>query len=217
MTDYAPARQNMVENQLRPNKVDDPGVLAAMGDIPRELFCPNHLKGVAYIDDTIEVAPGEHLVEPMVLAWLIQGSTPRPDDVALVVGCDTGYAAAVLARLVATVFLLVHDESVVRPVEDRLSEIGCDNVVVRVGPAAVGQPEQAPFDIIILGGGVESVPPSLTGQLGEGGRLAAVVGKGQMGKVTIFTKVGNALGRVSPFDAGIPALASLRPAPSFEF
>jgi protein-L-isoaspartate(D-aspartate) O-methyltransferase len=137
--------------------------------------------------------------------------------VALVVGCDTGYAAAVLARLVATVFLLVHDESAVRPVEDRLSEIGCDNVVVRVGPAVVGQPEQAPFDVIILGGGVESVPASLTGQLGEGGRLAAVVGKGQMGKVTIFTKVGSALGRISPFDAGIPALASLRPAPSFEF
>jgi protein-L-isoaspartate(D-aspartate) O-methyltransferase len=217
MTDYTAARNNMVENQLRPNRIEDPRLLAAMREIPREEFCPHHLRGVAYSDETIEVGPGRYLIEPLALGWMLQAAQVRPQDVALVIGCGTGYVAAVLARLAATVFLLVPDAAAARDGEALMEETGCDNVVVQVGPTAKGLPDQAPFDVILLAGAVPSIPQSLLDQLGEGGRLVAVVGDGRFGKVTVCTKVGSAVGRLTPYDAGIPPLADLRPRPTFEF
>src|SRR4051794_27442720 len=102
MTDYARQRLAMLENQLRPNRIDDPRVLSVMGELPRELFCPTSLRGVAYSDEDIDLGDGRRLIEPLALARMIQVATPQQADVALVIGCDTGYAAAVLSRLVAT-------------------------------------------------------------------------------------------------------------------
>lgn len=217
MTDYAAARNNMVENQLRPNRVDDPRLQASMREIPRELFCPHHLRGVAYSDETIEVAPDRYLIEPMVVGWMLQAARVGPEDVALVVGCDTGYVAAVLARLAATVFLLVPDAAAAEAAEEVMGEIGADNVIARVGPAADGQPEQAPFDVIVLAGTVATVPRTLLDQLGEGGRLVTVVGNERFGKVTVCTRIGGGIGRVTPYDAGIPMLKGFVPEPAFEF
>ena len=103
MIDYAVARRNMVESQIRPNKVTDPLLLAAFMEIPREQFLPKSRRGVAYVDEDIEVGEGRHLMEPMVLARLLQVAETRPSDIALDIGCATGYSTAVLARLCNTV------------------------------------------------------------------------------------------------------------------
>jgi protein-L-isoaspartate(D-aspartate) O-methyltransferase len=216
MSDYAQARHNMVENQLRTNRIDEPRLLAAMGEIPRELFCPPPLRACAYGDEDIDLGDGRHLIEPLALAKLLQTAAPRGDDVALSLGCDTGYGAAVLSRLVATVFLLVPPRLDGAAIEARLGEIGCDNVVLQPGDPRQGLSAQAPFDAIVLGGSVPEVPRRLLDQLGEGGRLVAVVNQGRIGRVTLCRKVGGVVGRLTPFDAAIPLLPELRPEPAFE-
>ena len=217
MVDFAQRRAAMVQNQLRPNRVDDPRVLAAMGAIPRERFCPPHLRGVAYGDDDIDLGDGHYLIEPLVQARLVQAAAAQPSDVALVVGCHTGCTAAVLGRLVSTVLLLVPNEAAVEAIEPVLAEIGCENVLVQVGRAADGLPAQAPFDIILLAGSVREIPETLLDQLGDGGRLVAVVGTDRGGKLTVCRRIGGVIGRTTPFDAAIPPIGELLPKPQFVF
>jgi protein-L-isoaspartate(D-aspartate) O-methyltransferase len=217
MIDYATARANMVENQLRPSRIDDPGVQQAMGEIPRELFVPRALRGCAYGDEDLALGQGRFLIEPLALGKLLQASEPRSSDVALVVGDTTGYVAAVLSRLAGTVFLLVPPGQPGEPIEALLGEQGCDNVVLQQGRADLGHPEQAPFDLILLVGSVTAVPPALLEQLGEGGRLAAVVEHGRSGKVTIARKINGAIGSITPFDAQVSRLAGLPAEMGFQF
>lgn len=217
MSDYATARENMVENQLRPSEVDDPRVIEAFREVPREIFLPARLRSVAYQDEDIDLGGDRHLIEPLVLARLMQQSRPLPEDVALVVGCHTGYAAAMLSKLVATVFLLVPDEDSAAPIESRFDEFGFDNIVVQVGPVAEGLAKQAPFNLIMLAGSVVEIPAALQGQLDEGGRLAAVMESGRSGKITIFTRVGGVLGKRQLYDARTPPIAELVRRPVFEF
>ncbi len=217
MIDYAAVRANMVENQLRPNRIDDPRLLQAMGDVPRERFVPEALRGCAYGDDDLALGGGRFLIEPLALAKLLQVAEPRPGNVALAIGDATGYAAAVLARLVATVVLLVPGEVDAGPVEALLGELGCGNVVLRTGEALAGHPAQAPYDVIVLTGSVPELPDALLDQLAEGGRLTAVVERGRSGKVTVARKVNGAVGQLTPFDAQIPRLPGLRRETGFQF
>jgi protein-L-isoaspartate(D-aspartate) O-methyltransferase len=217
MIDHAVARANMVENQLRPNRIDDPRVLEAMGSVPRELFVPSALRGCAYGDEDLDLGQGRFLIEPLALAKLLQAAEPRPEDVALVVGDALGYAAGVVSRLTATVFQLVPPDTATAPIEALLGEIGCDNVVLQSGDADAGYPAQAPYDLILLAGSVPAVPQALLEQLAEGGRLAAVVEHGRSGKVTIARKVNGAVGRLTPFDAQVSRLPGLRVETGFQF
>lgn len=217
MTDYATARENMVENQLRPSGVEDPRIHAAFRAVPREIFLPARLRPVAYQDEDIDLGNDRHLIEPLVLGRLLQASEPGPDEVALVVGCDTGYAAAVLSKLVATVFLLVPAAAAAGSIEARLDEAGFDTIIVQPGDPRVGLPKEAPFNLVLLAGSVVEPPASLLQQLDQRGRLAAVVETGRAGKVTIVTRVGDAFGAKRPFDARTPPIPELRPEPTFEF
>lgn len=217
MLDYAVARANMVENQLKPSRIDDPRVLQAMGEIPRELFVPKALRGVAYADEDLDLGGGRFLLEPLGLGKLLQAAEPRSTDVALVIGDITGYAAAVLSRLAATAFLLLPSGVASEPVETVLNGLGCDNVVLQSGDIAAGLPAQAPFDLILLAGAVPAIPPALLDQLGDQGRLAAVVEHGHSGKVTVARKVNGAIGRLTPFDARLPRLHGLSGEPGFRF
>src|SRR5919106_4719057 len=131
--DYARARLNMIDNQLRPNRIDDRTLLDAMLNVPRERFVPKGLAGVAYADEDLRLPDGRYLIEPLALARLIQSARVAGDDVVLVLGCVTGYAAAVLARLAATVILLVPDEASAAGIEPLLDELGAGNVVVVAG------------------------------------------------------------------------------------
>ena len=215
--EYARARLNMINNQLRPNRVDDPKVLDAMAHVPRERFLPKALRGVAYADEDLPLPGGNWLIEPLVLARLIQAAEVRPTDVVLVVGCTTGYAGTVLARLAGTVILL-EPQTTAAPVETLLDHLGVDNVVVVVSDdPASGHPGQAPFDIILLVGSVPAVPPALLEQIGESGRIAAVIDDGRIGKATLFTKLHGVVGQREVCDAQTPPYHGLEPRPRFAF
>jgi protein-L-isoaspartate(D-aspartate) O-methyltransferase len=215
--DYARARSNMVSNQLRPNRVDDPVVLEAMAEVPRERFLPKSLRGIAYADDDLPLANGYWLIEPLVLARLIQAAEIRPSDVVLVVGCASGYAGAVLARLAATVIVVAPTDTA-EAVEALLDDLGVDNVVVAASddPAA-GHPGQAPFDAIVVVGSTAEVPAALFEQIGEGGRVVAVVNHGRIGKATVFTKLHGVVGRREVCDAQTPLCPGLKSRPAFAF
>ena len=217
MNDYAARRHLMVEAQLRPSAIDDERLLQAMDQVPREAFLPRALKGVAYGDEDIVLGDGRRLVEPLVLAKLLQAAAVRPTDVALVVGCTTGYSAAVLGQLTSTVFCMGSQAEQLAQAEKVFAEIGCDNVVPVVGDPAEGHPAQAPFDVIVIAGAVSSVPEKLKAQLAEGGRLATVLQSGRAGKVAVVTRVGQAFGMVTPYEAAAPEVPELRPAPAFTF
>jgi protein-L-isoaspartate(D-aspartate) O-methyltransferase len=216
--DLARARVNMVENQLRPSRIDDPRLIAAMLEVPRERFVPKTLKGVAYADEDLMLPGGGFLIEPLALARLVQAADVRPSDVALVLGCSTGYAAAILARLAATVIVALPDAAAARRAEGLLEDLGVDNVVVTESddPLA-GHPSQAPFDVILLAGAVDEVPAAPLEQLGEGGRLVAVIDHGHVGKGTLFSRLHGVIGRRVLFDAQIPPIQGRKRAPAFAF
>jgi protein-L-isoaspartate(D-aspartate) O-methyltransferase len=218
MPDYAAARLNMVESQVRPNKVTDPRLLDALLDVPRELFVPERLRGVAYVDEDVPLGRARFLMEPMVLGRLVQIAAVKASDAVLEVGGATGYGAAVLARLAARVVALESEPELGRPAETNLRRLGIANAKVVIGPLSGGYTADAPYDVILFGGAVERIPAGVTEQLAEGGRLVAVVAApGEPGRATLITRVGGALSRRVVFDAGTPVLPGLQLEPGFAF
>lgn len=217
-TDFSAARINMVEGQIRPNKVTDLRLVEAFMDVPRELFVPKPLRGIAYVDEDIQVAPGRYLMEPMVLGRLLQEARIGAEDVVLVVGCGTGYSAAVAGRVAATVVALESDAGLAAQATRTLQDISSDNVIVMQGPLSAGWAAQMPYDVIVLDGAVAEVPPALLEQLNEGGRLVCVInGTGRVGAARLYKKVGGTVSGRTLFDAAIHPLPGSEQKPAFEF
>ena len=212
-------RTNMVESQIRANKVTNEAVIEAIETIAREVFVPDDLRGIAYVDDDIALEGGRCVMEPRVLARMIQALHADSNAHALVVGAGTGYAAAVLSRVAQTV---VAEESIAGQAEmagEAMEAIGITNVVIEQGSLMQAAAEHGPFDVILFGGSVAQVPANLGDFLEEGGRAIAVVsdrGEGY-GAATLFTKFGGHLGEVSVFDAAIPALPEFNLPKNFSF
>lgn len=212
------ARHNMVESQIRPNQVTDDRVIAAMSAIPRELFVPEALASVAYVDEALGIGGGRHLMEPMILARLIQESRIGPDDLALVVGCGSGYSAAAIAHVAGTVVALEEDDKLVATATRMITELDIDNAAVIAGPLADGYPAQAPYDVIIFGGAVAQIPEQILAQLSDGGRLAAIrMGEKGMGKGILVTNIGGAVTTQEFLDGSTPLLPGFEAANKFEF
>ncbi len=218
MSDFAAARFNMVENQIRPNRVTDARVLEAMADVPRERFVPKKLQDAAYIDEDLAIADGRFLMEPAVFARLVQAAAITPDDLVLDVGCGTGYSTAVLARLAASVVAVESDPQLVERASALLAELDADNAAVVEAPLEAGYPKQAPYDAIVLGGAVDEAPRALTDQLAEGGRLVAVVtGGSAVGRGEVMLRRRGGLSRRVLFDAAVPLLPEFRVERGFVF
>jgi len=205
---YAEARRQMVLTQLLPNKVIDERLLDAMRAAPREQFVPKAVQGVAYLDDDITVAPSRALMEPLVLARLLQEADVLATDVALAVGVATGYDLAVLARLSSTAIGLESDPALAAKSTQILGQLGIDNAPVVAGPLAAGLPRQGPFNVILLCGAVPEIPAALQQQLADGGRLVGVVRQpsAPMGQAVIVRRTGESFARRVLFDAGLRAL-----------
>ena len=218
MIDYGAARLNMVEGQLRTNEVTDPALLDAFLSVPRERFVPEGLRGAAYVDDDIPLGGGRYLLEPLVLARLALLAEAGAADRVMLVGADTGYGAAILARVASSVVALESDPGLAKTARSLLGELGCRNVSVIEGPLERGHPGGAPYHAIIFGGAIAAVPRAIQDQLGEGGRIAAVVKSGAgVGQATKMTRIGHELSRRAMFDAATPMLPSFVPEPSFIF
>ncbi len=219
MTEFATVRHNMVESQLRTNKVTNRRLIDAMDIVPRELFVPKPLAGVAYVDEDIMIAPGRYLMEPLVLARLLQAAEVSDQDVALDIACGTGYSSAVLGRLAGTVVGLEPDLNLAERASRILSESGGDNIIIVPGSVEEGYSRQGPYDVILLNGGVPFVPPPLMAQLAEGGRIVAVVrGVNEaLGRATLWFKIHGEISHRVLFDASVPLLPGIEIETAFEF
>jgi protein-L-isoaspartate(D-aspartate) O-methyltransferase len=206
MTDFATARRQMVDCQLLPNRVTNPRLIEAMGAVPRETFLPRSLRGVAYVDEDLQVAPGRYVMEPMVFGRLLQEANIRKTDAVLDIGCATGYSAAVLARVASVVVAVEEDEETAARATEYLSQAAVENAAVITGPLNEGYPAQAPYDVIVLEGSVEEVPERILDQLGEGGRLVTVIAGRGFGKAVLYTRIEGVVGHRELFDAGVPPL-----------
>ena len=215
MTDFALARRNMVDGQLRPNRVNDAVLLEALGELPRERFLPEGLRSVAYADDDVPLGNGRFMMEPMVLARLIQVLQPRAEDKALVAAAGLGYGAAILARLSKSVVAVETDAGLAATAAKTLQELGVSGVEPVAGSAEQGAAASAPYDIILIEGAVPEVPTAIADQLAEGGRLATVIAdpSGALGVAHLFVKQGGIVSGRPLFDAGTPLLPGFeRPA-----
>jgi protein-L-isoaspartate(D-aspartate) O-methyltransferase len=215
--DFAAARHNMVESQVKPNRVTDPLVIDAIADLPREQFVPDGLQGVAYVDEALAVGGDRYMMEAMILARLLQEAMVQPDDMALIVGCGSGYEAAALSRLAGTVVALESDNNVAEQANKVLLDQGIDTVAVVEGDLTEGYPSQQPYDVIFINGSVAEIPEPLTAQLAEGGRLVCIVGSGPLGKAMLVTKYDGVVSRRHIFDAGTPALPGMIATEAFSF
>ncbi len=207
----------MVESQIRPNKVTDPAVIEAMLAVPRERFVPETLRGVAYVDEDIPLGGGRYLMEPMVLGRLLQSAAIARTDAVLDVGCGSGYASAVMARLARNVIALEEDPTLAQRAIALISELAIGNVTVFEGPLAKGYVARAPYDVILLNGAVAGIPPAIADQLANGGRLVGVVQAAGIGKAVLMTRVDNVFGQRIVFDAGTPPLPGFNIQPGFVF
>ena len=216
MTDFTTARARMVDSQIRTEDVNDPAILAAMGEIPRERFVPEKGAVLAYIDRGIPIkeatsaSPARSMMRPAALGKLIQLAEIGEGDKVLDVGTGTGYSAAVLARIAASVVGLECDSDLAGAATALLQEWGAGKAEVIQGPLEAGYAAGASYDVILLEGAVELVPQALFDQLGEGGRLVAVVGSGGSALGTLFKKTEGDIGRRPAFNS------DARPLPGFE-
>jgi protein-L-isoaspartate(D-aspartate) O-methyltransferase len=218
MTIFEVARSHMLESQLRPNKVTDDRVLNAFAAVRRELFVPQHLRAVAYVDEDLPLGGGHYLMEPMVAARLLQEAAIGRTDAALIVGAGTGYEAALAAMLARSVLALEEDPEMARRARANLAEHAIASVSVVEGPLHEGYRPRAPYDVILFGGAVAETPRDIGIQLAEGGRLLAVIKPANaVGRATLATRTGGVLAQRVIFDAATPFLPGFAPKPAFEF
>lgn len=218
MIDFGAARLTMVDSQLRPNKVTDLAVLDAFLAVPRERFVPPPLRAAAYVDDDIPLGDGRFLMQPMVLARLLQLAVITPDDAVLEIGAGTGYGTAIAARLARSVVGVECDAKHAARAVARLAELGVSNATVVEGPLAQGYPARAPYQVVLFEGRVAHIPDAIAGQVAENGRIVAVLGDGSgIGRAVLMTRTDGMLSQRPVFDAAVPALPGLERAPSFVF
>jgi protein-L-isoaspartate(D-aspartate) O-methyltransferase len=219
MTDFALARRNMVEGQLRPNRVNDAGLLAALGELPRERFLPEALRSVAYADDDVPLGKGRFMMEPMVLARLIQVLQPQAEHKAMVVAAGRGYGAAILARLTKSVVAVEADAGLADGAQQVLRDLGVTGVQQVAGEAEQGAAASGPYEVILIEGAVHEVPKAIADQLAEGGRLATVIidPSGALGVAHLFVKQGGVVSGRPLFDAGTPPLPGFARPAQFTF
>lgn len=218
MTDFALARTNMINCQLRPNNVTDDRVLNAVSEVPRELFVPRTKRPIAYVDEDIDIGHGRWLIEPMVFGRMVEAAAIDADDIVLDIACGSGYSSAVLARLANTVVAVEEVPELAEQANDTMTDLAIGNAVVITGPVNAGCPSQAPFDVILINGAVEEIPATLIDQLNDGGRLVAVVREGEApGRMVLLLKSGDATSRTELYGASIPLLDAFKRAPGFVF
>jgi len=216
MADFAALRRTMVDTQVRPADVTDRDLIQAMLDTPREVFLPRASAGLAYLDLDLPVGgSGRRLLQPMVLAKMVQALRLTPDDKVLDVGCATGYTAAVLSQLAGSVVALEEEGDLCNAARTTLAETR--NVEVVQGRLIEGHAAGAPYNAILVEGAIAIEPEALCRQLVDGGRLMCIFGTGPAAKATLYQRDGNDMTRQSIFDASAPQLPGFSKPAAFVF
>lgn len=221
MSDFDVARQNMVDGQIRPASVTDWRIIDAMRTLPREAFLPEQKRAMAYLDCDVEVGGDggrrHFMLSPIGTARLLQSAEIEAHDHVLVVGCATGYFAALAAKLAERVTATIDDEGLAEQARAALARLGIANVVVQVAAAGEGAPLYGPYDAIVLNGATEIEPTKLYQQLKLGGRLVGAFATGRPQRATVVTRSPGDFGMRVLFDAAMPVLDGLKRSPAFVF
>lgn len=207
-------RRSMVVSQLRTTGVNDPRVVAAMGDVPRERFVPRERMDTAYADALIPLPGGRALNTPMALGRMLAEARLGGDERALVIGSATGYAAAVTALLVRSVVALEEDSALAATARSALVGSGVECVE---GPLNAGWAQGAPYEFILIDGAVETLPQQIIDQLADGGQLAAALIDNGVARLSVGRMIGGALGTTVYADVAAPVLPGFAKPRGFSF
>jgi protein-L-isoaspartate(D-aspartate) O-methyltransferase len=211
---FEPMRRAMVASQLRTTGVNDPRVVAAMGEVARERFVPEARRALAYADAFIPLTPGRALNPPMATGRLLTQARLRGHERALVIGAATGYSAAVLARLVASVIALEEDAELAAFAKAALDGTGVELVK---GPLAKGHAAGAPYDFILIDGAVEHLPQAIADQVADGGEVALGLLDDGVTRLAVGRVAGGAFGATVFADAATVVLQGFEGPRGFSF
>jgi protein-L-isoaspartate(D-aspartate) O-methyltransferase len=214
--DFKLQRARMVDNQIRTTDVTSHAVLDAFASVPREAFVPDDRRALAYIDEDIRLTSADgsgmarYVMEPSPLAKLLQLADIRPTDIVLEIGAASGYGSAILSKLASSVVALESDETLAARASSTLAELGFDNVAVVTGPLQDGYAAEAPYDVIVFSGAIESMPEAILQQLRDGGRAVAVEGNGNAARAKLYVRTAGQTSQRSAFNTAV------RPLPGFQ-
>ncbi|MCK0145736.1 protein-L-isoaspartate(D-aspartate) O-methyltransferase [Arenibacter sp. F26102] len=169
-------REQMVKTQLQSRGIKDPLTLYSMLNVPRHEFVPKNLIGRAYEDGALPIGNDQTISQPYIVAFMTQTLKLKSTDKVLEIGTGSGYQAAVLGKIVDSVFTIEIIKDLAMSAKSRLENLGFDNVKVKWGDGYHGWPEKAPFDAIMVTAGAESIPKPLADQLKNGGHMVIPVG-----------------------------------------
>ncbi len=205
---FEQARFNMVEQQIRPWEVLDFDVLDLLMSVRREEFVPEAYKGLALSEAVIPLGKsGATMFVPVMEGKVLQALKVKGTDKVLEIGAGSGYFAALLAAKAEWVRTVEIDSELVDFAHDNLKRYGVENVIVEEGDALQGWANGAPYDLIVISGGVYHVPEVLQQQLKVGGRLFAFVGEAPVMKALLITRTGeNTYATEDLFDTSVPML-----------
>ncbi len=214
-SDFQARRVKMVDGQLRTTDVTSHAVLDAFLVVPRESYVSDAKRELAYLDMEIAVAPGRYLMEPSPLAKLIQLADMQSTDHILDIGTATGYGAAILANIGATIVALESNSELADTAKANLAAANITNVEVMTGPLTAGAASKGPFNVILIEGAVAQVPKALFDQLADDGRLVAVEGEGLSGVARLYVKSGQIVSGRRGFNLSVKPLPGFELAPQF--
>lgn len=218
--DFSQIRENMVDCQIHPMGVVREDILDAFMSVPREEFVPEAMRGVAYSDEDLDIGQGRYLLEPSIIARLMEEASLQPDDVVLTIGSGAGYTAALLSKIVSTVVSLEEDADLLNKAQSVWDAHGFCNIVGIAGCPRTGAQKHAPFSLVIINGCVAEVPDEIKDQIADGGRILALIGTaGQnVAKATLLEKTkGDGFSSRVLFDAHTPYLKGFEPEETFVF
>ncbi len=212
---FTSMRRAMVESQLRTNDVNDVAVIRAILSVPREDYVPEERRAAAYIDRAVPLGNGRALNPPLATARLLTEAQVQAGQSVLLVGAATGYTAALLAALGATVTAVESDGTLVAEARARLA--GMENVTVVEGPLAAGAVAGAPYDLLFIDGAVENVPELLAAQIKTGGRAVFARADKGMTRLCVGVRSAGGFGATVLVDAEAAVLPGFAVPKSFRF
>ncbi len=200
-------RKNMVDSQLKPNKIINEDLINAFLKVPREIFVTKKNINQSYIDDNIDLSKNRFLINPMIISRLIQSLEIEKNDTILVLGSNVGYTSVILSYLCNTVIGIESIKSFCEFSSNVLLKLDVNNVAIIKGKIENGFPDQTPYENILIEGGVNFVPDVILSQLTENGKLVTVeIDKNNIGKAVIYKKKKNNISKRYLFDANVPLL-----------
>lgn len=207
----------MVDCQIRPSDVTKYPIIEAMLAVRREAFVPAKLRGVAYAGEHISLSSGRVVLDPRVLAKMLDSLNIQRSELVLNVGCSLGYGTAVMAHMADFVVGVESDAEMAAEAQSNLMAQSVDNATVVNGALEDGAAKYGPYDVIVIEGSVADVPQSLCAQLRDGGQIAAIFRNGAMGQCRVGLKTAGKINWRVVFDATAPMLPGFVAAAEFEF